>query len=236
MDALGLGRINLTLQAGRRRYLLQDGVRLAAQVRPLVDGSGFRIRWRDLVLYLQEKLGAPAGISCFNGIRPGPLWAGRAGACRLPADYWRRPLCSGAAGEFIPWPCSGCGLCHPSLPVRLPIRFLYPLGEKQEQVQRLSVLQAGGNHCRGFSFYPLPFTLRSLRQGYYHQHHYCRGRPGVEKEGGALAGDAGAFFFRPLFRLQCAGGHLRGPAGSAWRDRPGSLSGPPVPDRVGAPD
>ena len=62
VDALGLGGINLTLRAGRRRYLLRDGVRLAAQVRatPLVDGSGFKDTVeRDLVLYLQEKLGWP---------------------------------------------------------------------------------------------------------------------------------------------------------------------------------
>lgn len=169
VDALGLGGINLTLRAGRRRYLLRDGVRLAAQVRatPLVDGSGFKDTVeRDLVLYLQEKLGWPRRgqvvlmVSALD--RYGLAEALELAGCRLiigdalfalglPAPFYSLALFRAAAYATLPFLC------------RLPIGFLYPLGEKQEQVRprferfyRRAEIIAGDFH---FIRYHLPSDL-----------------------------------------------------------------------------
>ena len=169
VDALGLGGINLTLRAGRRRYLLRDGIRLAAQVRstPLVDGSGIKDTVeRDLVSYLQEKLGWPRQgqvvlmVSALD--RYGLAEALELAGCRLiigdalfglglPVPFYSLALFRAAAYDTLPFLC------------RLPIGFLYPLGEKQEQVRprferfyRQAEIIAGDFH---FIRYHLPGDL-----------------------------------------------------------------------------
>ena len=142
MDALGLGGINLTLRAGRRRYLLRDGIRLAAQVRstPLVDGSGIKDTVeRDLVSYLQEKLGWPRQgqvvlmVSALD--RYGLAEALELAGCRLiigdalfglglPVPFYSLALFRAAAYATLPFLC------------RLPIGF-YPLVRNRNRCGRV---------------------------------------------------------------------------------------------------
>lgn len=169
VDALGLGGVNLTLRAGQRRYLLRDGARLAAQVRqtPLVDGSGIKDTVeRDLVPYLQKKLGWPQRgqvvlmVSVLD--RYGLADALEQAGCRLiigdalfalglPVPFYSLSTFRAAAYATLPLLC------------RLPIGFLYPLGEKQEiarprfeQFYRRAEIIAGDFH---FMRYRLPSDL-----------------------------------------------------------------------------
>lgn len=169
VDAIGLGGINLTLRAGRRRYLLKDGVRLAAQVKvtPLVDGSGIKDTVeRDLVPRLQRELGWPRRdqvvllVSALD--RFGLAEALELAGCRLiigdalfalglPLPFYSLAAFRIAACATLPLLC------------RLPIGFLYPLGEKQEQVRprferfyRRAQIIAGDFH---FIRYHLPSDL-----------------------------------------------------------------------------
>jgi hypothetical protein len=60
--AIGLGGIDLYLQAGRRRYILRDAQKLAraARATPVVDGSGLKDTLeRETVKYLQREGIAP---------------------------------------------------------------------------------------------------------------------------------------------------------------------------------
>ncbi|MDR7550117.1 MAG: quinate 5-dehydrogenase [Armatimonadota bacterium] len=62
VDAIGIGGINLTLAAGRRRYYIRDAVRATAGLRtPVVDGSGVKEGWeRHVILHvLPREMGAP---------------------------------------------------------------------------------------------------------------------------------------------------------------------------------
>lgn len=138
VDALGLGGVNLTLRAGQRRYLLRDGLRLAAQVKktPLVDGSGVKDTIeRDLVPFIQNKIGWPQRgqvvlmVSALD--RYGLAAALEQAGCRLiigdalfalglPVPFYSLAAFRAAAYATLP------------LLSKLPIGLLYPLGERQE--------------------------------------------------------------------------------------------------------
>lgn len=138
-DVLGLGGVNLYLRAGGRRYELRDGVRLAARVRqtPLVDGSGVKDTIeRDLVPFLREHLGWPRRgqtVLVASALdRYGLASALEEAGCRLligdalfalglPVPFYSLASFRAAAYLTLPFLC------------QLPIRFLYPLGKRQEQ-------------------------------------------------------------------------------------------------------
>lgn len=138
VDALGLGGVNLTLRAGKRRYKLRDGSILAAQVKktPLVDGGGIKDTIeRGLVPFIQDKAGWPRrgqvvlivsaldryGLAATLEQAGCSLIIGDAlFALGLPVPFYS--LASFRAAAYL------------TLPVFrwLSIGFLYPLGEKQE--------------------------------------------------------------------------------------------------------
>jgi len=142
VDALGLGGVNLYLQAGARRYQLRDGARLAAQVRrtPLVDGSGIKDTVeKELVPFIQKKVGWPRQGQVVLIASALDRWALaealEAAGCRLligdalfalglPVPFHSLKAFSAAARAFLPLLC------------QLPIGFLYPLGERQEETSR----------------------------------------------------------------------------------------------------
>ena len=57
IDAFGLGGIDLYIQAGARRYILRDAVRLAraAKITPIVDGSGLKDTLERKVIEILKK-------------------------------------------------------------------------------------------------------------------------------------------------------------------------------------
>ncbi|BAF60055.1 hypothetical membrane protein [Pelotomaculum thermopropionicum SI] len=138
VDALGLGGVNLYLQAGRRRYVLRDGARLAALVKktPVVDGSGIKDTVeRDLVPFIQQRAGWPRQgqvVLLASALdRFGLAEALEQAGCRLiigdalfalglPVPFYSLAVLRSAAYTTLP------------LLSRLPISFLYPLGERQE--------------------------------------------------------------------------------------------------------
>lgn len=141
VDALGLGGVNFYLRAGRRRYWLQDGARLAARVKktPLVDGSGIKDTVeRDLVPFLQDRVGWPrrGQVVLVASVldRYGLAAALEQSGCRLiigdalfalglPLPFYSLAVFRAAACATLP------------LLSRLPIGFLYPLGERQEIIK-----------------------------------------------------------------------------------------------------
>lgn len=138
VDALGLGGVNLYLRAGKRRYQLRDGARLAAQVRrtPLVDGSGIKDTVeKELVRLIQKEAGWPRRGQVVLIVSALDRWAlaeslVEAG-CRLmigdalfalglPVPFYSLNAFNAAARALLPLLC------------QLPIGFLYPLGKRQE--------------------------------------------------------------------------------------------------------
>ena len=67
VDALGLGGINLTLRAGRRRYLLRtvSGWRRRSGRHRWLTAADQGYGGEDLVSYPQEKLGQPRRVRLF---------------------------------------------------------------------------------------------------------------------------------------------------------------------------
>jgi hypothetical protein len=159
VSALGMGGVNLTLQAGERQYKLPAGSKLAAQVNktPLVDGWGIKDTIeRDLVSYIREKAGWPrrdqvvliASVLDRFGLAASLEQAG----CRLiigdamfalglPLPFYHLDSFNTAARVALP------------LLRKLPIGFLYPLGDKQEtskpryeRFYRLAEIIAGDFH------------------------------------------------------------------------------------------
>jgi len=139
--AIGLGGTDLYLVAGGRRYVIEESRRLAeaAKVTPVVDGSGLKntleretIRWladREEFQLRGKRALLVSAVDRF-GMAEGLVAAG----------------CDTIFGDLIfslglPIPVRSlraiAALAAVLLPVlrRLPIRFIYPTGEKQEAVR-----------------------------------------------------------------------------------------------------
>jgi len=141
VTAIGLGGVNIYLRAGDRRYQLRDGMRLAREVRqtPLVDGSGIKDAVeKELVSWVQERLGWPRPGQVALVVSALDRWALaealQSAGCRLligdaifglgiPCPFYSLQSFYLASRAFLPI------LRH------LPIRYLYPLGHKQEVVK-----------------------------------------------------------------------------------------------------
>jgi hypothetical protein len=140
VDAIGLGGLDLFLQAGRRRYYLRDAVRLVRRVRrtPVVDGSGLKQAWEPYVVlhYLPEVVGySLAGrrvlqVSSVDRYGMAEAFA-HAGAQVVYGDFLF------ALGLPIPLRSlrSVRVLAALLLPVltQVPIGWLYPTGSRQER-------------------------------------------------------------------------------------------------------
>lgn len=139
VDAIGLGGIDVYLQAGGRRYALRDGLRLLEHVKitPVVDGSGLKETLeRDAVRYLRDELGTRldgAKVLMVSALdRFGMAQAlVEAGAEVLFGDFifaldLDKPVRGLAefealAERYLPDAC------------KLPFQFFYPTGKKQDR-------------------------------------------------------------------------------------------------------
>jgi hypothetical protein len=140
VDAFGMGGIDLYIVAGKKRYILNDARRIAeaARVTPIVDGSGLKNTLeRRSIKYLQEK-----GIIDFQN-KNTLLVCGvdRFGMAEALVE-------SGASVTFgdlifglnVPVPIrslrtlSGVARVLGPLVSRLPFKYLYPTGNKQDVI------------------------------------------------------------------------------------------------------
>lgn len=140
VDAFGMGGIDLYLVAGNKRYMIRDAKKIAAVARttPIVDGSGLKNTLeRRVVPYLQEELGwqlAGKRALIVSGVdRFGLAEALTEAGCKMMfgdlifAVGAPIPIYSLAALRVL------AALLLPVLS-RLPFKYLYPTGKKQETV------------------------------------------------------------------------------------------------------
>lgn len=140
VDALGMGGIDLYIMAGRRRYVLKDALRLkeAAQKTPIVDGSGLKNTLeRRTVRYLAEK-----GLFDFAGKKV-LLVCGvdRFGMAEALVEEGAEVTFGDLIfGLDIPVPLKSlrtlsiAGRTLGPLVSRLPFKYLYPTGDKQDVI------------------------------------------------------------------------------------------------------
>ncbi len=140
VDVIGLGGINLSLVAGKRRYYIRDAVRAVAGMRtPVVDGSGIKEGWeRHLITkVLPEELGISLHRRRVLLVMSVDRYSMAEAFVEAGADV--------VFGDFmfglgIPIGLRGLTtikvLAAILLPVltRAPYTWLYPTGKKQEQV------------------------------------------------------------------------------------------------------
>lgn len=141
VDALGLGGTDLYLHAGRRKYLIRETARLVGNVRttPFVDGGGLKASWERWLI--ADYLPTQKGIA-FRGRRV--LLVSSVDRYGM-AEAFTEAGAEVVFGDLIfalgvPIPLRSLTavniLAAILLPVlsRLPIRFLYPTGKKQEEI------------------------------------------------------------------------------------------------------
>lgn len=141
VDALGLGGTDLYLRAGERKYLVRETAGLVRNVRrsPFVDGGGMKASWEQWLItdYLPHKKGISLRgrkvllVSSVDRYGMAEAFTA-AGAQTLFGDFLF------ALGLPIPLRTlrSVKILAALLLPVltKLPIRFLYPTGKKQDEI------------------------------------------------------------------------------------------------------
>lgn len=141
VDALGLGGVNLTLRAGKRRYAMPEGARLAGQVKktPLADGGGIKDTVeKDMVSYIREKAGWPRRGQVVLIVSALDRYAL---ASSLEQAGCRLVIGDALFALGLPLPFYSLAsfrlAAYAALPLlrRLPVGFLYPLGEKQDQIK-----------------------------------------------------------------------------------------------------
>lgn len=141
VDALGLGGTDLYLRAGNRKYLIRETAALVRNIRrtPFVDGGGLKASWERWLI--TEYLPKQKGIA-FGGRRVVLVSSvDRYGM----AEAFTEAGAEVVFGDLIfalgiPIPLRSLGavkvLAALLLPVlsRLPIKYLYPTGKKQEAI------------------------------------------------------------------------------------------------------
>lgn len=141
VDVLSLGGVNVYLKAGAKRFVLRDGLRLAAAVKhtPVVDGFGIKDTWeRNMIGYLTNTLGWPqpgqTALVCSALDRWGLAEALAAAGCRLiigdaifslgvAVPFYSLATFSLVAGAVLP------------LFRHVPISILYPTGKRQHNIR-----------------------------------------------------------------------------------------------------
>ena len=140
--AIGLGGIDLYLVAGKRRYILRDGQKLAREAKktPIVDGSGLKDTLeRETVKYLQREnvlqlVGAKVLVTCAVDRFGLAQELVRAGAKATFGDFLfilGLPIRVSSLHQVD-------RLARLILPLasRLPVSVLYPTGDKQTSIKR----------------------------------------------------------------------------------------------------
>jgi len=141
VDAIGLGGINLALAAGGRRYYIRDAVRAVAGMRtPVVDGSGIKQGWEREVIanVLPRELGRPlvgrrvllassvdrfAMAEAFTEAGADVVFGDLMFALGIPIGLRGLTTIKVLAAILLP------------LFTRLPFTWLYPTGERQEEIR-----------------------------------------------------------------------------------------------------
>lgn len=140
VDAFGMGGIDLYLVAGKRRYVIRDGAKIAkaAKLTPMLDGSGLKNTLeRRVVDYLQNSLGME-----LRGKRV--LMTSAVDRFGM-AEAFTAAGCQMLFGDLIfalgiPIPVTKLStlrrIARVTLPIltRMPFKMLYPTGNKQEEV------------------------------------------------------------------------------------------------------
>jgi len=141
VDALGLGGTDLYLRAGDRKYLIRQTATLVKNIRktPFVDGGGLKASWERWLI--TDYLPKEKGIS-FRGRRVVLVSSvDRYGMAEAFTEAGAEVIFGDLIfGLGIPIALRSLGavqvlaaLLLPGLS-RLPIRFLYPTGKKQEEI------------------------------------------------------------------------------------------------------
>jgi hypothetical protein len=151
VDAIGLGGIDLYLYAGKRRYVIQDALKLmeAAKDTPVVDGSGLKNTLeRETVFYLKENTELLPQGSKVLMVSAVDRFGMAEALSELGCDMTFGDLIF-AAG--IPYPIKTVEeleeIAHKTLPemVKLPFHMLYPTGKNQD-VQDEKKVEKFGNY------------------------------------------------------------------------------------------
>ncbi len=140
--AIGLGGVDIYLVAGKRRYILRDGLKLAqaAKITPVVDGSGLKDTLeRETVKYLQREgilqlAGAKVLVTCAVDRFGLSEELVQAGADASFGDFMfilGLPVRMNSLARVEK-------LARVVLPIagRLPVSVLYPTGDKQTDIKR----------------------------------------------------------------------------------------------------
>jgi len=140
VDAIGLGGIDRYVYAGKRRYTLRDGERLAqcARTTPVVDGSGIKntleretIRWiqkTGAVDLSQSKVLLVCAVDRFgmaealDDVAKEVIYGDLMFALGLPVPLRSLAAVRTLAGVILP------------VVAQLPFHWLYPTGEKQDAI------------------------------------------------------------------------------------------------------
>lgn len=141
VDALGIGGTDLYLRAGNRRYLIRETAKIIEGVKrtPFVDGGGLKATWEHWLItdYLPNRKGTSFRDRKVLLVSSVDRYGMAEAFTQAKADV--------TFGDFI----FGLGLPIPIkrlttvkilaallLPVltKIPIRFLYPTGKKQEEI------------------------------------------------------------------------------------------------------
>ncbi|GAW92880.1 quinate 5-dehydrogenase [Calderihabitans maritimus] len=141
VDAFGLGGADLYLHAGSRRYLIRDAARIvaAAKKTPIVDGSGLKNTLeRKVIEYLHKNTGIEftqkrillvCAVDRFGMAEALALTGGKVTfgdlifALGLPVPLRSLKTVDRLARVVAPIIC------------KLPFKYLYPTGQKQEEVK-----------------------------------------------------------------------------------------------------
>jgi hypothetical protein len=140
VDAIGLGGIDRYLVAGNRRYVVRDAEKLArnAQITPIVDGSGIKntleretIKWlqqEGIIDFTDKNVLVVAAVDRFgmgeviSRLAKRTVYGDLMFAVGLPIPMRRWITVRILGAIFLP------------LIVRLPFKWLYPIGEKQDVI------------------------------------------------------------------------------------------------------
>lgn len=140
VDAIGLGGIDLYLYAGDRRYTIREAARLAANARrtPVVDGSGLKntleretFEWLErwgIIDFADKNILVVCGVDRFgmaeSAVRMGKsvVFGDLMFNCGVPVPIKSYRGLMLVARTLLPVVC------------RLPFKWIYPTGKKQEQV------------------------------------------------------------------------------------------------------
>jgi len=140
VDAFGMGGIDLYLFAGKRRYVIRDGAKIAkaAKLTPMLDGSGLKNTLeRRVVNYLQNSLGIE-----LKGKKV--LMTSAVDRFGM-AETFEQAGCQMIFGDLIfalglPIPITKLStvrrIANFTLPIltKMPFKMLYPTGNNQEEV------------------------------------------------------------------------------------------------------